>query len=90
MISQVLSLFTEDGQKIEKHYTKTHMLVGIVVNTTQPSRLWTLTKKRYGEHEDESDNEESKEDEFEDGENEEDYIEVEFIGEDKAYEVIYL
>ena len=47
-------------------------------------------KRTCDEYEDESDDEESEENEDEDEENIEDHIEVELIGDDGAYEVIYL
>ena len=47
-------------------------------------------KRTCDEYEDESDDEESEEQDDEDGENIEDHIEVELIGDDGAYEVIYL
>ena len=46
-------------------------------------------KRRCDECEDKSDDEVLEEDEDEDKENEEDHIEVEFTGDDEAYEVIY-
>ena len=46
-------------------------------------------KRRCDGYADKSDDEVLQEDEDEDKENEEDHIEVEFTGDDEAYEVIY-
>ena len=47
-------------------------------------------KRKCDGYEDGSDDEEPKEDEHKDKENEEDYIEVELTGDEKAYENVYL
>ena len=78
MLWRVFSLFAEDGQKRKKH---------------NPKRIWWKCRKNHSTieamnshkrkcdgYEDGSDDEEPKEDEHKDKENEEDYIEVELIG----------
>ena len=86
MLWQVLSLFAEGGQKRKSTIQKrTCWKSGKYHSTINAMNSHKKTCDRY---EDESNNEEPEEDE--DEENDEDYIKVEFIGENEAYEVVYL